>query len=418
MYPNKTLTRLAFACWLAVVPLAMLATDPSWAQGNTTAPVNLKQAFDEAWLRQPEAQSLNQLREAAQARRDVAESWVAETPSLEAEANQGGEEYVAGVALPMWLPGERSRTGALAQAESSAVNSRAAAAQLRTAAVVRSAWWSWQLARDDQVLAKKRFSNTQRLAADVARRVNAGDLARADQHQADGAAAMAEFALFESNSVLAATAQNLRALTGYFPANQAVNSSEPLPVIPVDFSSLDASHPAVRELFDQAEVARRATDLAKAQSGSNPVLFIGTSRQPGDVSGTWNQSVNVGVSIPFGASSRNKLRVATAQAQAIETEGLWRLERERLVASLDSARLRVEAARQQKTAADKRARLARESRGFFEKSFRMGETDLPTRLRIELEAVEAERQAARIRIELAAAISDLRQSLGLLPAQN
>jgi cobalt-zinc-cadmium efflux system outer membrane protein len=244
MYPNKTLTRLAFACWLAVVPLAMLATDPSWAQGNTTAPVNLKQAFDEAWLRQPEAQSLNQLREAAQARRDVAESWVAETPSLEAEANQGGEEYVAGVALPMWLPGERLRTGALAQAESSAVNSRAAAAQLRTAAVVRSAWWSWQLARDDQVLAKKRFSNTQRLAADVARRVNAGDLARADQHQADGAAAMAEFALFESNSVLAATAQNLRALTGYFPANQAVNSSEPLPVIPVDFSSLDASHPA------------------------------------------------------------------------------------------------------------------------------------------------------------------------------
>ena len=68
-------------------------------------------------------------------------------------------------------------------------------------------------------------------------------------------------------------------------------------------------------------------------------------------------------------------------------------------------------------AAEKRAQLARESRGFFDKSFRLGESDLPTRLRIELEAVEAERQNARARIELAAAISALRQALGLLPEQ-
>ena len=65
----------------------------------------------------------------------------------------------------------------------------------------------------------------------------------------------------------------------------------------------------------------------------------------------------------------------------------------------------------------KRQQLARESRGFFDKSFRLGESDLPTRLRIELEAVEAERQNARARIELAAAISALRQALGLLPEQ-
>ena len=66
-------------------------------------------------------------------------------------------------------------------------------------------------------------------------------------------------------------------------------------------------------------------------------------------------------------------------------------------------------------AAERRARLASESRGFFDKSFRLGETDLPTRLRIEAEAVEAQRQAASARIELAAAISQWRQALGLLP---
>jgi cobalt-zinc-cadmium efflux system outer membrane protein len=66
-------------------------------------------------------------------------------------------------------------------------------------------------------------------------------------------------------------------------------------------------------------------------------------------------------------------------------------------------------------AANKRARLARETRGFFEKSFRAGETDLPTRLRIELEAIEAERQAQRTQIDYAASISALRQAMGLLP---
>lgn len=39
----------------------------------------------------------------------------------------------------------------------------------------------------------------------------------------------------------------------------------------------------------------------------------------------------------------------------------------------------------------------------------------PTRLRVELEAAQAERQLARARIDAAAAISHLRQALGLLP---
>ena len=92
-------------------------------------------------------------------------------------------------------------------------------------------------------------------------------------------------------------------------------------------------------------------------------------------------------------------------------------ERERLAADLEAARVRVESSRTQLAAAEKRTQLARESRGFFDKSFRLGESDLPTRLRIELEAVEAERQNARTRIELAAAISALRQAMGLLPEQ-
>jgi cobalt-zinc-cadmium efflux system outer membrane protein len=80
-----------------------------------------------------------------------------------------------------------------------------------------------------------------------------------------------------------------------------------------------------------------------------------------------------------------------------------------------AGRLQVAAARQQLAAAEQRATLARENRGFYDKSFRLGESDLPTRLRVDSEAFEAERALGRARIALALGISQLRQSLGLLP---
>ena len=400
----------------------ILAASNLWAQ---SAPLTIKQAFEAAWSRQPEAQSLAERREAAEARRQSADSWTAEPPALEVSAktdqinkNQGSREYVAGVALPLWLPGERSRSGALADAESRATASRALAAQLRTAASVREAWWAWQRARVEKGLAQERLNGTHQLASDIARRVKAGDLARSDQHQADGAAATAEVTLAEANTALATATQQLRALIGMSPSSQGADiptAGEPAPTVPVDFAALDTSHPAVIELLNRAEVARRGAELAEVQTRANPELTLATTRDRGVFGDPYQQTVTVGIRFPFGSESRNRAKAGLARAEAIEAEGQLRLERERLIADLEAARVRVESAQQQLTAADKRAQLARESRGFFEKSFRLGESDLPTRLRIELEAAEGERQAARARIDLAAAVSLLRQTLGLLP---
>lgn len=49
------------------------------------------------------------------------------------------------------------------------------------------------------------------------------------------------------------------------------------------------------------------------------------------------------------------------------------------------------------------------------KSYRLGESDLPTRLRAETERFEAELAHARAQIETRRAISKLNQAHGLLP---
>jgi cobalt-zinc-cadmium efflux system outer membrane protein len=419
---GRLLRATVAAVWIACPWTAKAQTASASATPEATAAVmNLRQAFDAAWTRQPEAMGLQARRAAARAQRQAAQSWSPEPAALEVSnktdrlnRNAGARELEVGVAVPLWLPGERRGTAALADAEGAATESRATAARLRVAATVREAWWQWQRARIEADSARDQLDNTRRIAADVARRTKAGDLARADQHQADGAVAAAESVLAQAEAALAAARQHLRALAGSAPAAIEATSAAAEPA-PVSASGETDAHAALQELKDRATVAERTAALAATQSRANPELMLATTRDRGAYGEASQQTITLGVRIPFGSGPRHEARSVAARADATEAQAHLALERERLSAEREAAKVRVETTRTQLAAAERRAQLARESRGFFDKSFRLGETDLPTRLRIEAEAVEAERQAARGRIELAAAISAWRQALGLLP---
>jgi outer membrane protein, heavy metal efflux system len=418
MHPRTRTTNRVRHALLAAIVAGIAANASAQTSAATTAP-GLKDLFEAAWARQPEAQALQTRRDAAQAQRRAAQAWTPEPPAFEAShktdrltRNDGARELEVGIAVPLWLPNERRSTGALAEAELAATESRAGAARLRLAASVRDAWWHWQRAGIEVEIARGQLDSTRRLASDVSRRAKAGDLARADQYQADGAVAAAEAGLAAAEAAATAALQQLKSIVGSsLPvASAAVPQVEPEP------SAGDAStHPAIAELQDRAIVAERAAALAATQSRANPELALATTRDRGASGERYGQTVTLAVRIPFGGGPRHDSRVATARAEATEAQAQLELDRARLQSERESAVARVNAARAQLAAAERRASLANETRGFFEKSFRLGETDLPTRLRIEAEATEAERQAARSRIELAAAISAWRQALGLLP---
>ncbi len=394
------------------------------AAGSTEAtagPWSLRQAFEAAWSRQPEAMALQARRDAARAQQIAAKAWTPEPAALELSTktdrlgnNQGAREVEVGIAVPLWLPGERDRSAALADAEGAAIESRANAAQLRVAAAVRDSWWQWQRARIEVGTARAQLDSNRLIATDVARRAKAGDLARADQHQAEGAVAGGEAAVAQAEAGLAAARQHLRALAGAEPALSGADDTLAEPDPGAAATEIEA-HAALQALKDRAAVAQRSVALTATQSRANPELMLATTRDRGARGEASQQTITLGIRIPFGAGPRFDARSANARAEAMEIQAQLALERERLTADREAARVRVEASRTQLMATEKRAQLARESRGFFDKAFRLGETDLPTRLRIEAEAAEAERQAASTRIELAAAISAWRQALGLLP---
>jgi cobalt-zinc-cadmium efflux system outer membrane protein len=176
-----------------------------------------------------------------------------------------------------------------------------------------------------------------------------------------------------------------------------------------------ADHPSLRELAARADLARRTRELTSVQTRANPELTVSATRERGAFGDAYGQSLTIGVRIPFGSDDRQRSRLAAAAAEQTEAEIQLEIERNRIETDIAAAQARVNAVRMIVETADKRAALAFETRRIFEKSFRLGETDLHTRLRVELEAFEAERQRERSHIDLAQALSQWRQALGLLP---
>ena len=267
-----------------------------------------------------------------------------------------------GVAIPLWLPGERARAGAVIDAESqSAANPRGS-----RQAAHRGKRYAMRSGRGCEpakicLWRKTGYPVPRALAADVSRRVKAGDLARADQHQTDGQVAAAESALAESQAALMATQQQLRALAGMapMPGNNADIPSEVLPSLPPSFADLDAAHPHVVDLVAQAEVARRIEALARVQKRAHPELLLSTTRERGISADPYQQSITLGVRVPFGSDARYRAKLAGANADALELESQTRLARERVLADLDAVHQRVVSAKLVTEATARRAQLAR-----------------------------------------------------------
>ena len=274
------------------------------------------------------------------------------------------------------------------------------------------AWWGWLRARVDTELASEQLINAQRLAADVANRTNAGDLAKSDQHQAEGAVAAAQAQAAQAQAASASALAQVMALTGKMaPPDLTVNAAgEPTPS-----SGASIGHPLLAELEDRITMAERTAQLISTQKRSNPELTVATTRGRGAFGERYGQTVLVGIRVPFGAGPRHDARIATAQAEAIEVQSRLILERDRIQADQRGAASRLDAARTQLDAAQRRAKLANESRGLSTSRSGWARRICPPACGLRPRPRKLLDKPLAAQIDLASAISAWRQSLGLLP---
>lgn len=406
--------------WLCCGLYLWLSAIASVAQARPGAEVSLAQAFEQAWQRQPEAVSLDARQQAALAQAEVASSWSADAPSLELSTegdqlhgNDGVREHSLGINVPLWLPGERRQQRAVAQAQQQSLASEVLAAKLRTAEQVREVYWAWLRACAQVRHSLLQQGSAEQLVADVERRLNSGDVALADLHQAQSLLSTVQIELMQHQATQALSAQQWFSLTGVMPTAD----DQPIRAEAVPKVAEGQLHPQVQSLLDQAALARQQVALIQTQRRGNPELSLATtrSRSPSEPD---DDTLTLAIRIPLGSASRHQARQSSAEALALEAESAAYLMRERFKGEQDLAQLQLRLVDQQVQASEQRWHLAQRTQGFFSKSFELGETDLPTRLRIEQDTAEAGRQYALAKIEQAAAISRMRQTFGLLPTDS
>lgn len=381
---------------------------------------SLDQAFALAWQRHPAAASAADRQRALAANVAVAEAWTPEPPAIEfggrsdrLNRDRGAGEVEIGLVVPLWLPGERAGSRQLARAGQSVLDGRLAALRLQLAGELRQAWWQWQLARVDAQTLSVQVEAAARLRDDVARRVKAGDLAPADMNLADGALAALQADVAEADAQSSAAAGRLAAVLGDTPQTLSIQAEAAIAdPLPVDWLE---RHPRLQQLNAVAEQAARWQELARTQRRNTPELIVATRRERAASGDPIDQSWSLGLRLPLASSARQDATLADAGAERIEAEVSAIRERERLLLDVRHARAAEAAVQLRLQASEQRERLARENLVWYEKAFRLGESDLPTRLRVAGEAFAAARAVLRARLQLAASISATRQALGLLP---
>lgn len=401
--------------------LALAAPPPEPARANpatndpalasATASPTLAQAIEQAWQRSSQAAQARGLAALARARRLGAQAWLAGPPALELgtrtdrwHQNLGAQEHEAALALPLWLPGQRDARVGESDAELTQAGLVGHLARWQLAVDVTQAAWGVQGLQQELAALASALADLQALLADVARRVKAGELARAD-------------ALAAEAETLAAAQQHLAVqarLSEALAAWQALTGWRLAPALSLPAPGSAEAHPEATAPGDhhpELQAARQRVDLAQARVASArrdtrdaPELTLGLRRERSTRDESAANTVNLALRWAWGSEARQQPLLQAALAEEDEARTALTLAESRLQAQAALADAQARSSLAQLQAAQSRAGVLSQRAALIDRAFRAGDIALPELLR-------ARNEQRRAQAELAAQEAATGQSL-------
>ena len=400
--------RHAQAAW--VVGLLM-----GGAIGHNVVAQTLNQALDAAWARSPQALALSAKQAEAQAGLEIARGLTPGPASVSLShlndrlnQNTGRREWEVEVATPLWLPGQRHARECLAEKIAIELDARSESLKLQLAAEVREAWWRVAAARDAAALAHHRLDTAWELEGGVLRRFKAGDLARSDANLAMTERLAAQAEVLDADSGLLQAMQAYRALMG-------IDAPAVLPAEPARPEHMVRTHPQLRDLQAIAEVAQCRVALVDASQRESPELAVRWSSQRSDGLTPYDQAVGLKLTVPLSSGARVRQNSAAASAEQLQAEAELTLAQTRTQQEVLRAQSELDLAQQQLAMAQERQALTTDNLRLAQRSFELGESDLPTLMRARAALHEALARFKRQETAHALAQSRLLQAQGVLP---
>ncbi len=408
----------AAAYALAVGTLPAAAQPTSSAAESASSRVTFAQALEAAWQRAVQSRETDAQARRARAQQTAAASLWAAAPAIEldhindrAHSNVGRRETEVGLVWPLWLPGQRGARAAAADAELTLAEFGREAARLRLAGQVGESAWKLSAAQAETRSAATQARYLQGIADDVQRRVQAGDLARAD-----ALAARAEF--LDAQAAQSEAAQRLQAARAQWQTLTGLNAMPQMPRLPEGSTEVPAvanEHPELRLAAQAVEQARKRAHAVSASPRDPPELSLRYREEAPGLGAATQRGIGVGLRIPFGTDGRNAPLQAAALGDLDVAETTEQRLRERQEAELAVSRSALRSALAQLEATGVRAGLLRERAQLVDSSFKAGETSLPDLLRAANAAAQADAALARQQAAVGLAHAQLQQALGLFP---
>ena len=414
--PMRARPLLLLSICAAFVVSSVAAQNATTPPSSRSAALTVAEAFRAALAQQPWTLAANERQREQRSREALADSWLADNPTivsgLKTGNRDGQRELEVEISAPIATASRRSLQVASARGEAALFSANVSQLALKLAGDVRDAYWTVQLAVSELTLADDEVKRAEQVAADSARRTAAGDSARVDTLQAELTLQTLRSTRIEADQRLSAARQVLRGLIGNAADSRLAETFETRST--AASRSLD-EHPALRLADQSAQLARAKLSETSALTNGAPTVSFALTNERSNSGGGNASSARIGVSFPFGGTQRAAPRIAQAGAELAEAQASLPLLRRQLEAESASALFAVSSAEQRIAVLTARSGLADEVATLYAKAYRLGELDLPTRLRAEGERANANLALSRARIELKHAISRVNQSLGLLP---
>lgn len=379
--------------------------------------LSLTQLVEQTIEKYPDRLINEALQNQADAWQQRGDGWFAGSQALAVDynsdkvANDRGSREISGqLEFTIWNWGQRSAAQNIAERSQQFAAKQSSAVRMEVAGLVRSALWDMALAESRVQIAQYYLDISRQLLDKVKRRVDLGDLARADLLLAESEHLHNQSLLNQAVAELMHSRKNYSTLTqsNHVPLNyKEIQSS---------ISQIEPNHPLLDAVNTLVERKQANVEWAKTTDTINqPKLHFGgrttrDSRAMDDI-----QSASVGVVIPFGHSTYDAPEVAASYSELNQAKANREHMMRELEKKLHEAEHMLDVTRQELAIAVRMKEIAETHLNMTQISFTSGEINLLDLLKIQARSLEAIRNAKEQEVKLQRYIALYNQAVGVMP---
>jgi outer membrane protein TolC len=380
--------------------------------------LTLRQVVETTFERYPQSALITAFQEESRALEQRSSSWIAGYPMIYLQyiddallgANRGITDVQTGYQIPLWMWGQKEASEKVTEESKQAVERYITALKHEIAGLVRNALWTLRLVENRRELARRIYEVAEKLTNVVQRRVELGDLARADL-------LLAESDQLEKKTLLVqAEAEVMHARKAYQNLTRMTRAPRHLEETLTPLKQFDERHPSLAAASASVERAQAEVEFTRhSKQGNQPTILVGTDSTEIDKNHTMGTGANLVLQVPIGGDDWHAPQVA--QANLVLNEKVVQREtlRRQLEKALHEAWHTLSVDRAALEIAERRKSIAETQINMSRIAFEAGEIALIDYLKIQAGAQAAIRDAAERAILVQKDTAVYNQVLGVMP---